>query len=219
MFTGFNDKTFDFLWGLRFNNNRQWYLENKQLFTENVLRPVTELGKEVWAYMNEKHRLDAKLHISRLYKDARYYRGAEPFNERLWFSLRRKAENWSRTPVFFFEILPEGYTYGMGYYNARPQTMQAFRRKIDEDPERFLEVISGLDMEHRFEHYGEKYRRGKSTDKMSPLLAGWYDLKNIGIIARRPAGKEVFSPELKGIVCGGYEALLPLYEFLWSLED
>lgn len=219
MFMGFNDETFDFLWAIRFNNNRQWFLENKQLFLENVQRPVTELGEEVLAYMTEKHGLDIKLHISRIYRDARYNRGAGPYKDRLWFSLRRRAENWSQTPVFFFEVLPEGYTYGMGYYKAKPLTMRAFRNIIDEDPERFLSVISKLDMENRFEHYGEKYKRRKSTEEMAPLLAQWYDLKNIGVIARRPPGKEAYSSRLTEIVLDGYEALLPLYEFLWSLED
>lgn len=220
MFTGFNEKTFDFLWGIRFNNNKQWFSENKQLFTENVQTPMRELANEVRTYMKEKRGLDAGLHISRIYRDARYSGNGDPYRDRLWFSLRREKENWTETPVFFFEIIPEGYTFGMGYYEAKASTMLKFRTKIDEEPEIFLSAVKNLDMNGTFENYGEKYKRSKSKDKgnMPPRLAEWYDLKNIGVIARRPAGPEVYSEELSGIVREGFEILLPLYNFLWSLE-
>lgn len=29
MFTGFTPETIDFLWGIRMNNNREWFLEHK----------------------------------------------------------------------------------------------------------------------------------------------------------------------------------------------
>lgn len=29
MFTGFTPETIDFLWGIRMNNNRDWFLEHK----------------------------------------------------------------------------------------------------------------------------------------------------------------------------------------------
>ena len=32
MFTGFSDATIDFLWELRFHNERPWFLEHKQVF-------------------------------------------------------------------------------------------------------------------------------------------------------------------------------------------
>ena len=29
MFEGFSPETFDFLWGIRMNNNRDWFMEHK----------------------------------------------------------------------------------------------------------------------------------------------------------------------------------------------
>lgn len=33
MFTGFSDATIDFLWELRFHNERPWFLEHKQVLS------------------------------------------------------------------------------------------------------------------------------------------------------------------------------------------
>ena len=30
MFTGFTPETLDFLWGIRMNNNRDWFMANKR---------------------------------------------------------------------------------------------------------------------------------------------------------------------------------------------
>jgi len=48
MFTGFDEKTTEFLWGIRFNNNKTWFEENKQAYLEYVQAPLKELAHDVW---------------------------------------------------------------------------------------------------------------------------------------------------------------------------
>ena len=36
MFEGFSPETFDFLWGIRMNNNRDWFLANKKQYVEKL---------------------------------------------------------------------------------------------------------------------------------------------------------------------------------------
>lgn len=49
MFEGFRDETMQFLWGVRLNNERSWFLEHKTLYEEFLYRPLKELGAEVQA--------------------------------------------------------------------------------------------------------------------------------------------------------------------------
>ena len=44
MFEGFRDETMQFLWGVRLNNERSWFLEHKTLYEEFLYRPLKELG-------------------------------------------------------------------------------------------------------------------------------------------------------------------------------
>ena len=46
MFQGFSPETIDFLWGIRMNNNRDWFLQHKQQYTDTLYTPMKELGKE-----------------------------------------------------------------------------------------------------------------------------------------------------------------------------
>ena len=39
MFEGFSPETVDFLWGIRLNNNREWFTENKKNYVNYLYEP------------------------------------------------------------------------------------------------------------------------------------------------------------------------------------
>ena len=40
MFNGYSTETVDFLWGIRFNNNREWFQANKDNYTKYLYHPT-----------------------------------------------------------------------------------------------------------------------------------------------------------------------------------
>ena len=48
MFEGFSPETVDFLWGIRMNNNREWFTANKQNYVNYLYEPMKALGKELF---------------------------------------------------------------------------------------------------------------------------------------------------------------------------
>jgi len=53
MFTGFSDATIDFLWELRFHNERPWFLEHKQVFLDTLDRPMKALAADMMKIAND----------------------------------------------------------------------------------------------------------------------------------------------------------------------
>mgnify|MGYP000051761522 CR=1 FL=1 len=49
MFTGFTDETVDFMWGIRFNNERGWFLEHKQQYQTQLLEPTRVYARDILA--------------------------------------------------------------------------------------------------------------------------------------------------------------------------
>ena len=45
MFQGFSQGAVDFLWGVRFNNERSWFEAHKQEYLDLVIAPLQELGR------------------------------------------------------------------------------------------------------------------------------------------------------------------------------
>lgn len=216
MFTGFSEKTAEFLWGIRLNNSREWFTEHKQEYLEHVQAPLKALADDVWTLFIDKTGLDIGYRVSRVYKDARRVRSGGLYKDKLWFSLEKTNENWQATPVYFFEISPEGYSYGLGYYAASPEVMKRFRARLDAYPAEFERLASSLARQKTYKLTGDEYNR-KKGDKEG-VLADWYNRKTLAMIAERRGHDKLYSPAFAKTLCGDFIKLVPLYSFFWSLE-
>ena len=134
MFQGFSQGTVDVLWGIRFNNERSWFLAHKEEFQQQVDAPLRALADQVGQTIAEEFpKLGLQTKVSRIYRDARRLHGRGPYKDHLWFTLGRPGENGSAQPCFYFEVAPEYYSYGMGTYDPTPLTMAKLRARIDRD--------------------------------------------------------------------------------------
>ena len=130
------------------------------------------------------------------------------------FTIRPENDIWSRQPVFWFEIAPEGCSYGVGFWNATAQTMAAMRRDIDENPQRLAKLARRLNKRGDFQLQGRDYARPKGDP--SPLLTPWYNKKDISIGLDRPYDETVCSPALVDALIEGYDFLAPYYQYFDS---
>ena len=71
MFDGFSQRTIDFMWSLRLNNEKVWFEAHKEDFRRDFQTPMKLLGQEVFARMNADYGDHGFMHkLSRIYKDA-----------------------------------------------------------------------------------------------------------------------------------------------------
>ena len=131
----------------------------------------------------------------------------------MWVTFRQRDLTPGEVPGFFFEVYAEAYRYGMGFYSASRMAMDRFRRSIDQDPERFLQMVSALERDGRFEVMGPFYKRSLRPHH-PPEVRRWYDRKTFYLQRRRPLEPVLFSPELLDELVGGFVLLVPLYHFL-----
>lgn len=144
-FNGFSPRTPQFLMELQFNNNKPWFEENKQRYLSDVVEPFKAFVKDLTPFMLSvdpefETRPDIGKTISRIYRDIRFSKEKTPYKTSVWITFRRVGRDWLYDPCFFFEITPDVYRYGMGFYTASKPTLERLRELVDcEDPE-FLTV-------------------------------------------------------------------------------
>ncbi len=208
MFQGYSDATVDFLWGIRFNNDRAWFNEHKEEYLQHLYHPTVELGKEVYDRFTERFpKLDLHLHISRIYRDARRLHGRGPYKDHLWFSLRPEQGSESHLPVFWFEVGPEGWNYGMGFWNATPTMMETFRRETAQDSAALEKLARKLNKQDTFTLQGMEYKRPKAAP--NELLQPWFNKKSIVLSCDRPWDDVVCSADLVDTLVEGFAFLEP----------
>ncbi|MDR1564509.1 MAG: DUF2461 domain-containing protein [Oscillospiraceae bacterium] len=216
-FEGFTQSTMDFMWNIRFNNNKPWFEEHKAEYKSDLLAPMKELGREVFEQINESFGSRGFIHkVSRIYKDARRRHSDGPYRDHLWFSIERPSEEWTSTPVFWFELSPEEWSYGLGYYSARPETMAKLRARIDKNPKAFEKLIAPLAKQEEFVLEGSEYVRKKAAP--SPKTEAWYNKKTFSLIHNGQIEAELFTPEFSRRIAEGFAFLMPFYDYFIMLN-
>lgn len=208
MFTGFTPETIDFLWGIRLNNHRDWFMAHKAEYQRTLYEPMKALSQEVFANFQDVPNMAYKL--SRIYKDARMH-PAVPYKESLWLSMRPEDLPWSEQPTLYFEIRPEGYSYGFILWKPRAEMMEKFRAMLQARPGEFDALVKQAEAASGVSFKGEMYYRKKPCP--TPELEPYYNLKSIFMDVDRSPDELLFSSDLAEEVVRTLKALYPLYEY------
>jgi len=218
MFTGFTDETVDFMWGIRFNNERTWFEAHKETYLKEFYQPMKELGEEVYSFIREKRPdYDLIVKVSRIYRDARRLHGRGPYKDHLWFSVRQPAEEWVDKPTFWFELTPDDWSYGMGYWVSKPATMAKLRNRIDRDPATMEHLTRMLNGQTEFSLNTVDYKKLRSPAP-SEILEPWYRARYFSIGHEEKLTDELFSRDIVDRLKRGYEFLLPYYDYFLTLS-
>ena len=209
MFAGFTPETVDFLWGIRMNNRRDWFLEHKKQYVDTLYEPMKALGKELFLPFVEKP--GHLLKVSRIYRDARMHHPL-PYKESLWLSIRQDVDWWAENACLFFEINPDGVFYGFSLYKPRPATMKEFRKAIAANPGEFLQIVEAVEASTGMQIRAQTYKHPEQCE--NPALERFFSWKTeIGLTVEAPFSEATFGPELAQTVGDFFEKLTPLYEY------
>ena len=216
MFQGFSNETIDFMWGIRFNNERSWFEAHKEEYKACFYQPMRALADEVYERFMDAHGdLDLMCRVSRIYRDARRLHGNGPYKDHLWFCVRAGGEDWTGRPTFYFEVAPDYYSYGMGFWAPKAALMEAYRKAVDEHPEVLEKLVKRFNKQAQFTLSGPEYARKKTAP--SPLLAAWYNKKSINLQHDAAPDERMFSQELAQDIIEGFRTLMPLYKYFDAL--
>lgn len=219
MFTGFSEETVDFMWGIRFNNEKSWFEAHKEQYLTCLQAPMRELCGEMYAHIQAKLPDIALMgKTSRIYRDARRLFGRGPYKDHLWFSVSRPVEEvWTDRPSFWFELTPDGWDYGMGYWVSRPVTMAKLRARIDREPEPITRLTAALDRQREFSLHTVDYKKPRSQAPL-PLLEPWYQAKYFSIGHEEKLTEELFSREIVERLKAGFDFLIPYFVYFDTLS-
>lgn len=209
MFTGFTPETIDFLWGIRMNNNREWFLEHKKQYTDTLYEPMKALGADLFQPFLE--RSGDILKVSRIYRDARLHH-PEPYKESLWICIRRDVEWWAENPCLFFEIRPEGVSYGFTLWKPKSAAMETFRHRLAARPQEFMNMLEKVQRDVGMALTAACYKRPKEAPipELAPFFA-WKE--DISLVVNEPVSEAIFGPGLGRRAGAFMEKLIPLYDY------
>jgi uncharacterized protein (TIGR02453 family) len=219
VFNGFSQETIDFFFQLRENNNKEWFHAHREEYQKYVREPFKALVNEMGPMMlsiDTQFEIDSRRTISRINRDIRYTRDKSPYRANMWITFKRLSLDWKTEPVFFFEIFPEYYRYGMGYYITPRSTMDEIRSMMDREDERFTEIRKLYKSQDVFTIEGAKYKRLFNKEQPEDLKE-WYRRKELIFVCKR-MDDLIFKPQLIDVMYNDFKLIEPIYHFLSGLK-
>lgn len=214
-FEGFSAETIDFLWELRMNNSKAWMEQNRDRYQRALKLPFDALAAALAAESASFGGRQMKCSVSRINRDIRFSKDKSPYRACRWvvlYDAALRGTDWKTHPSFFFELEPEGYTYGLGLWSAPPALLAAYRKKIESNPAALERIAKKLQKDATFRLEGEAYQRIKN-ETLSPLLQEWYSKKELLVAAHGGIEELLFQAELPRFLLEQWSRWKELYTF------
>lgn len=218
-FGGFSAETFRFLLEIGFNNNTEWFEANRKRYEQFVRDPMRQLAA---ALMPKALEIDSGFNpslnasVSRIRRDTRFTRDKSPYRDHMWIGFRYPHTRISEGCTLWFEITPQQYDYGCGFYSSTPAFMAAYRKKLLAAPTGFLELAHALEA-RGFVYSGESYKRDRFPDAPSELKP-YLNVKTFAWMKTIPGVRELIAPSnILDVLTAEFTALTPMYRFLQSV--
>lgn len=220
IFNGFSQAGLNFLQDAWIHNSKTWFDEHRSIYDNDLVKPFKLLVEQLTPEMlkiDEWFETKPAIGktISRIHRDTRFSKDKTLYRSRLWLTFKRPNKDWKEAPAYFFEISPNSYQYGLGYYCASKQTMDIFREEIANDTAKFLEMIRCV--KKTFELVGESYKRPLIKDQ-DEKIATWYNRKSLAVMVTNNHIVDVLDSDLPNKLIKGFKKIVPLYDYLMRVE-
>lgn len=144
-------KTFDFLKKLTKNNNREWFNENKNLYTEsqgNMIAFLEGLINEMGEFDQELAKIDAKKALFRIYRDTRFSKDKTPYKTNFGASLG--MGKGSQKGGYYLHTEPGKSFLAGGIYMPESSTLKKVRKEISLYGDDFIKILNNKDFKKFF---------------------------------------------------------------------
>jgi uncharacterized protein (TIGR02453 family) len=115
-FSGWPAEALEFYEGLRADNSKSYWTRHKQVYDEQVLRPMTELTEELAAEFGQPK-------IFRPYRDVRFSKDKTPY----------KTQIGAMIGSGYIQLSADGLAVGNGMYHLAPDQLGRYRRTVASD--------------------------------------------------------------------------------------
>ncbi|MCJ7932740.1 MAG: DUF2461 domain-containing protein [Chryseobacterium sp.] len=182
-----SSKTFEFLKKLTKNNNREWFNENKDLYTEaqgNVILFLEDLIKEMAEFDKELAKIDAKKALFRIYRDTRFSKDKTPYKTNFGASLG--MGKGSQKGGYYLHLEPGKSFLAGGIYMPESSVLKEVRKEISLYGEDFLKILNNKDFKKYFTELDpeDKLKKVPQGFEKDDPMAEYLKLKNFIVLYR-----------------------------------
>ena len=165
--------TLEFLFKLKYNNNREWFQENKPLY-EKALAEVEGTLKELIPLIAQFDPtvagLEPKDCLFRIYRDVRFSKDKSPYKMHFGALIAQGGKSVMNSTGYYFHIEPGNSLVASGLFHPGTELLEKIRKKIETRLDEFKAIVNRPEFRKAFTHIeGEKLKNvPRGFEKDSP---------------------------------------------------
>ena len=203
-------KTFRFLTALKNNNNREWFTENKTIYT-NQLQEVKAFFKTIETEL-KKHDEIAAHKIMRIYRDVRFSKDKTPYKTKFAGGFKRATVHLRGG--YWLHIEPGNSRVGGGFFAPEASDLLRIRKEFEIDDSEIRDLLNTPSFK---QHYSgilgtELKTAPKGFDRNHPAI----DLirKKQFYVMKPLTDAQLSSAHSVDEIISAYKALLPFFDYM-----
>ena len=221
-FIGFNPDGFMLLEMNKFNDSRDFYESVKEDIKKMSIIPMRQLCSDL---SEELYRIDPKMNliptkmVSRVRRDTRYSKNKQMYRSNIWCMFMRDKHQWENFPCMWFEFFPDGYSYGVAMFRFDATGLDAFRRKLIENPRAFKRALTSIEITGA-QLFIDSFKKNKpGIDEVDDELKLFYNAKDFGFTYHSSDMSKLIDGTVKEELIYAIRAFEPMYKFLTEITD
>jgi uncharacterized protein (TIGR02453 family) len=235
-FTGFRPEAIQFLVDLAANNERAWFQPRKAEYERLLKEPLEALIAALGERFEKRGiplRADPTRSPFRIYRDVRFSKDKSPYKTNLgasfpWTGQSEAADDdagaRSHTSEVhssggYFHLQPGEIYVGGGIWHPDKPWIDAFRRRVADDPKEFHAVVDGRSFKEAFGSLssdGHSLQRVPAGYPADHPEAETLKMKDV-VFGRRLSDHEAMSPHLPDVMADSFEAAMPVFRYLATI--
>lgn len=214
----------DFLRDLSLNNNREWFLANKeryQLGHQQFLDFTTQWLNQLTKLEPDMAGLTAKDCVWRIYRDVRFSHDKRPYKEWLGSFTAPKGGKKSIRGGYYVHLQPGQCMFAAGIWGPSPELLKALRKEIEANYEEVEAIMAKPEFQQHFSDFDTDYMLSRVPAGFDPdfVHADWLKRKSYTISCPL-TDDEVCAPDFVDKVMELCRAAKPMNDFLnYTFEE
>ena len=232
-FTGFRPEAVQFLADHTANNDRAWFQPRKGQYEELLKQPLEALVAALadeFAARGLPLRADPAKSPFRIYRDVRFAKDKSPYKTNVGASFpwtggdEAAVEGRSHTANVhssggYFHLSPGEIYVGGGYWRPEKPWLDAFRRRVADDPDEFRALVDAAPFRETFgelSSHGHALQRVPAGYPPDHPEAETLKLRDV-VFGRNLSDADAQSPDLPAVIADSLAAGKPLLVWLARL--
>jgi len=215
-----NKSTLEFLKGLKYNNNREWFLNNQSAYKDaknNFESFVQDVINGITLFDPIMKGLEVKSCVYRINRDIRFSNDKSPYKRSMAASIGPGGKKSTRLTYYLHIEPPDASMIAGGLHTPDSSQIIKFREAVDRNAKPFKEVINNKVFKQTFgDIQGEKLKTApKGYDRDHPEIE-LLRLKEV-VAIEHLTDAQVLSPKFGDHVIETFTVMKPFLDYLNSV--